>query len=224
MKRSFLFLILSLLTLSVKAQKTFDLKDYLPMSVGAEWQYKNLTTDGLSPIIVRVESKEKFQGKDVLKRTENNGDYRLQSFEREGLIIYQLYFVDGRFIEYEKPVLLIPAKMRLGETHKTEVNYKTLLNGKEQEKGIQTYETKIERIENVSTSLGTFKDCLLIRTTALRTASDGKQKGYELLEWHAKGIGAVRVVGELFWKNEKGETTRTFKINAELEKFSSKSK
>jgi len=204
--------------LTVCAQKSFALKDYFLNDVGDEWQYKNLAPDGLSPIITKVAATENFGGKTVLRRTENNGDYRLQTLDAKGLTVYRLYFVGDRFIEYDAPILLMPARLQLGETHKSAAKYKTTVGGETKETGTQTYETVAEKIEDADTPLGRFKNCLVVRTVALRVDASGSQKGYELVEWHAKGVGAVKVAGELFWKNKAGDVTRRFKINAELEK------
>jgi hypothetical protein len=216
-KKFFLSLLLMICVSQVVAQKTFKLKTYIPDNVGLEWQFKNNVKDGMSPIIVRNAEKVKFGEIETLKRTENNGDYRLQSITNRGLEIYQLYFVGNRFIEYEKPVLLMPSKLKIGEIYKTETSYKQLVNKDLKEQGTQSYEVKIERIEDAKTPWQTFKNCFVIKTIALRIDESGSQKGYALEEWYAKNAGAVKVIGTLFWKNSKGETTRTFRVDAELE-------
>ena len=221
MKLSLLIIILMISISQIVAQKTFKVKDYVPNKIGLEWQFKNNVKDGLSPIIVKNAQKMAFGNIETVQRTENNGDYRLQSITNRGLEIYQLYFVGNRVIEYEKPIVLMPSNLRIGETYKSENRYKTKINQELKEQGTQTYQVKIERIENAETPLQTFKNCLVIRTIALRIDESGSQKGYELEEWYAKNVGAVRVIGTLFWKNSKGETTKTFKVDAALEKFKS---
>lgn len=207
-------------SLEVAAQSKVKIKDYLPAAVGDGWQYKNLAPDGLSPILIKISGEQKFQNVTVYRRDENNGDYRLQKFDQAGLKIYQLFFVGERIIEYDKPVLLMPAVLRFGETHRSETAYQTFVKGELKETGKQTYEVTAEKFENIKTVFGECQNCLLLRTVALRTDASGAQKGYELREYHQKGVGAVKIAGELFWKNAQGATTRTFKIDAELEKFS----
>jgi hypothetical protein len=201
------------------AQKTFKLKAYIPNDIAFEWQFKNNVKDGMSPIVVKNAESSRFGDLPTTKRTENNGDYRLQQITKRGLEVYLLYFVGNRFIEYEKPVLLMPEKLKIGEVYKSETPYKTTVNGELKERGTQTYEVKVEQSEDAKTVLQTFTKCLVIRTIALRIDESGSQKGYELKEWYAKGIGTVKVVGKLFWKNKQGETTRIFQVDAELEKF-----
>lgn len=213
------FIIFALLTFSAVqtvAQKTFRLKDYMPQEVGLTWQFKNYVQDGLSPIVLK--NAKVTDGK--LRRDENNGDYRWQKLTEKGLEIYQLYFVGERVIDYEKTILLIPAKVKLGETYKSESFYTTRVKGELTERGKQTYEVRFEKIENAETPFRKFKNCLIFRTISLRIDESGTQKGYEIEEWYAKDFGAVKVIGTIFWKNSRGETTRSFQINAELENFS----
>ena len=217
MKFSILIIILMFCSSQTVDAKTFKTKNYIPNKLGIEWQFKNNVKDGLSPIIVKNSQKMMFGAIETVQRTENNGDYRLQSVTNRGLEIYRLYFVGNRFIEYEKPVVLMPNKLKIGELYKSETGYKTLINKELKEHGTQTYEVKPERTEDAETPLQTFKNCLVIRTIALRTDESGTQKGYELEEWYAKNVGAVKVIGTLFWKNTKGETTKTFKVDAVLE-------
>lgn len=208
------------LQLPAFSQSVFRLADYgFDCDAVCLRQYKNLAPDGVSPIVVSETSGYKFKGKKFSRRDENNGDYRLQRLDEKGLKIYQLYFVGDRVIEYQKPVLLVPATIKLGEVHRSETPYKTFVKGELKERGRQIYEVTAEKVEAVQTSTKDYENCLLIRIKALRIDEAGTQKGYELREWHEKGTGAVKITGELFWKNAKGETTRTFKIDAELESF-----
>ncbi len=198
--------------------KPFQLGEYLPQSVGGEWVYKNLAPDGLSPIVIRMPEKTTFRGRDVVKRTENNGDYRFQTFDRKnGLVVHHLYFIGDKTIDYEKPMTVFPATFKLGESHKAVAGYTYSEKGVEKDRGTQTYETSAVGVERAETPLGVFPECLVLRTVALRVDGAGTQKGYDLREWHAKGIGPVKIVGELYWKNKEGVTTRTFKIDAVLE-------
>lgn len=133
----------------------------------------------MSPIVVKNAETIEFAKFSATKLKENNGDYRLQNITKKGLEIYQLYFIGNRFIEYERSVLLMPNKLKIGEIYKSETRYKTLVNSELKEQGSQTYEVKVERIENVKTTLQTFRKCLVIHTVALRIDESGSQKGYE---------------------------------------------
>lgn len=201
------------------AQRSFRLDKYVSKNAGDEWQFKNNVKDGLSPIVVKTSQYVPFAGKRTIRRDENNGDYRLQTIDRNGLTIYRLYFVGDRFIDYESPIVLMPRQLKLGDVFKSESRYATRVKDEVTERGKQTYEVKIETVEHVKTPFRSFDDCLVVRTTALRVDDSGSQKGYELVEWLAKGVGAVKVKGELFWKDNKGKTTRVFKVDADLESF-----
>jgi ketosteroid isomerase-like protein len=206
-------------TSTIDAQPTYRFAEYFPSLTGDEWQFKNLAPDGLSPIVVKVSAERTHNRQAVFQRDENNGDYRLQSHTAgQGLLVHQLYFKGDRVINYEQPVLLIPETVRLGERHKSTVKYTYLVKGEAQERGTQTYDINVVGAGEAMTPLKHFKDCLLIRTTALRIDEAGTQKGYELNEWLVRGVGAVKVVGEIYWNDAKGQRTRTFKVNAALEK------
>ncbi len=148
-KSLYLSLLLMICGTQVVAQKTFKLKKYIPNEIGYEWQFKNNVKDGMSPIVVKNAETIEFAKVSATKRTENNGDHRLQNITKKGLEVYQLYFIGNRFIEYEKSVLLMPNKLKIGDVYKSETRYKTLVNSELKEQGSQTYEVKVERIEDV---------------------------------------------------------------------------
>jgi hypothetical protein len=220
MKKTLLFisLLFAFSSTAFSQRGGYNLKDYVPCNVGDEWRYKNLAQDGLSPIVIKVSSKQTWRGREVFQREENNGDYRLQFVDAKGLSVGQLFFVGNHVIEYERAARLMPLNLKLGETYRSEVFYNYKENGVIKDTGVQTYTVTVESIADVQTPLKLFTGCLVIRTKALRVdRSSGQQKGYDLKEWYAPNVGAVKVVGELYWKNAKGEMTRNFKVNAELE-------
>lgn len=47
-------------------------------------------------------------------------------------------------------------------------------------------------------------------TKASRIGGNKKEKEYELKEWYAPGVGAIKVQGPLFWNDENGDRSRTF--------------
>ena len=190
--------------------------DYFMSHVGDTWSYKNNVKDGMSPISISVSKKAEFAGKSVFQREENNGDHRLQTIDARGLSIHRLYFKGDRDIDYPAPMVLFPAIMKVGEKHHAEAPYTTTDKGQVSEKGTQTYDSVFEAIEGADTPAGRFADCAVIRTIALRATADGTQKGYNLREWHAKGVGPVKIVGELYWILP-GKPKRIFQIDATIE-------
>jgi|GEM_PF-1662227 len=197
----------------------YNLKDYAPSNVGDEWRYKNLVKDGLSPIVVKVSSKAEWRGRDVVRRDESDGNYRLQFIDAvKGLSIAQLTFDGDKIIEYEKEARLLPLRFQLGQIYRSEIFYTYKEKGAIKDTGIQSYTVTVEAIEDVQTPLKLFAGCLLIRTRALRVdRNSSEQNGYELKEWYAPNVGVVKIIGEIFRKNNKGETVETLKVNAELE-------
>ena len=190
--------------------------DYFMSHVGDTWSYKNNVKDGMSPISISVSKKAEFAGMSVFQREENNGDHRLQTIDAKGLLIHRLYFKGDRDIDYPAPMVLFPAIMKVGEKRLVIVPPELAYEGQVSEKGTQTYDSVLEAIETADTPLGRFADCAVIRTIALRTTADGTQKGYNLREWHAKGVGPVKIVGELYWILP-GKPKRIFQIDATIE-------
>jgi hypothetical protein len=156
-------------------------------------------------------------GRTVVQRDENNGDHRYQTVDAEGLHLYQLYFRGDVVVAYDRRVQLVPPQLAQGATHARDQRYRTLTKGAETERGRQTYRFTFERREPAETTLGTFTDCVVTRTEALRTDEAGAGKGYDLREWLAAGVGPVKVQGEIFWTDAQGNRTRTFKVDARLE-------
>ena len=216
MKCAFAVAAMLLVAPSLEAQ-TIKVMDYFPSNVGDSWSYKNNVKDGQSAILIHVSQKAEFSGLTVFQRDENNGDHRYQTVDgSKGLAIHHLYFKGDRTIDYPSPMVVFPAAMKLGDKHHAEGAYTTMDKGQVTEKGTQTYDTTFEAVEDTDTPLGVFKNCAVLRTRALRTTPDGAQKGYNLREWHAKGVGPVKVMGELSWVTP-GKPNRSFQVDAALQ-------
>ena len=65
------------------------------------------------------------------------------------------------------------------------------------------------------------KNLIILSFLMLTVSSAPAQKTFKLKNYLSNNIGAVKVRGEIFWKNPKGEITRTFKIDAKLESLGS---
>ena len=197
---------------------SFAIAEYFPSAVGDRWQFKNLAPDGLSPIITRVSKTASFRGVPVVQRDENNGDYRYQSVTADGgMVVHHLAFVGDRTIDYDAPCQLTPGRVSIGGRYHCATRYTARTKGVAGETGRQTYEVRIEGIDAVGTLLGSPRETLKMRTIALRTDDTGAQKGYELVEWLAVGVGAVKVQGDIYWNDAAGARLRTFKVDAVLE-------
>ncbi len=219
MKNKIILICLSILIVSISAsaQKTFNLEDYVISNAGDEWQYKNLIPDGPTPVVFGISKQLDFKGTSVVQRSEGNGDHRLQTLDNKGLKIYQLYFEGDMIIEYNKPVLLMPAKLKSGEVYRSKADYKYLVNSEVKENGTQTYQVKFVGTQDVTIGEKTFEGCLLLTTKSQRKDSSGATSGYLLREWYAKGIGVIKVLGTFNWNDPNGKPVKTSYLSAEIE-------
>jgi len=112
----------------------------------------------------------------------------------------------------------IPATLVKGDSYQSQTKYDYLEDNEIIDQGIQYYEVKVHGLEDLQMKNQTVEQCLVMTTKASRIGKSGKEKGYELKEWYAPGAGAIKVEGPLFWNDEKGNRSRTFQINAELER------
>jgi hypothetical protein len=202
---------------ATRAQDVLPTMRYFPSGVGDHWQYRNLVSDGESPLVLRVQEAT-WNGQRVAQRVESHGDFRYQTVTPDqGLVVHHLAFRGGPTIDYERPVTLLPPDMRVGDRYTSETPYVSREGDRVTAKGRQTYEVTIEAREEVETPAGLFSDALRTRTIALRTDEDGTQMGYEMVEWLAPDIGPVRVTGRLYWNDAGGRRTRLFRVDAVLE-------
>lgn len=203
-----------------------SLAPFLAIEAGHRWEYQNLAPDGLSPIRLANPEAVEADGELWVRREENNGDWRLQRHNAEGVVLRELYFRGGTTVRYAEPALLFPQSLAPGEGHESETAYSVTRRAQDGapeliEEGLQTYRVELVREHREAVPLGEF-DCLELRTVALRRShgelpeGEAAEKGYDLLECYAEGIGPVRVRGEIFWNGADGERLRTFAVDAAL--------
>ena len=132
-----------------------------------------------------------------------------QDFDSErGLLIHTSSSTDGELVEYERPVVLLPAHMNVGEIHTSQRRFALRVDGERRDVGAHYFEAELLGLE----PLEGYEDCLKIRRHALRMDYSGTQQGENVTEWYARGVGLVKAEGERFWKNADGKTTRTERV------------
>lgn len=192
--------------------------DYVMTVVGATWQYENIAKVGKSPIIMGIGSEVSFNGLQVFKREENNDDYRYQTIDENGVRVYQLYFKGDYLVTYPRPAQIFPVWVKPGNKMYDQVDYTfKKIDGEVVETGVQHYDVEVLQKEAVKVPVGDFPDVIAIRTKAERVSDTGALKGYDLIEWFARGVGAVKVEGEIYWVDSEG-VKKTMPVNAVLEK------
>jgi len=201
-----------------KHSSAIRIADYVMTTEGASWQYENIAGVGESPIVMGIGSEIEFNGHTVDRRDENNGDYRYQTIDDNGVRVYQLYFKGDYLVTYPRPAQIFPAWVKPGDKLYDRVPYTfKKIDGEVIETGVQHYDMEVLRKEVVQVPTGNYPDVIAIRTKAERVADTGERKGYDLIEWFARGVGAVKVQGEIYWV-DKEDNKKTMPIDAALEK------
>ena len=95
--------------------------------------------------------------------------------------------------------------MSVGEVHKSQRRFVLRVDGEKRQVGSHYFTAELLGAD----SLPGYDDCLKIRRSSLRIDYSGRQIGYDVVEWYARGVGQVRVKGKRFWKDAEGEVTRT---------------
>ena len=130
---------------------------------------------------------------------------RGETFDPEkGWLVHSASVENGTIV-YERPVVLLPPRMTVGEVHTSQRRFVLRVDGEKRQVGAHYFEAELLGTD----SLPGYDDCLKVRRSALRMDYSGRQLGYDVTEWYARGVGVVRVKGKRFWKNAEGEVTRS---------------
>jgi len=136
-----------------------------------------------------------------------------ETFDPEkGWLVHSVSAENG-IIVYERPVVLLPARMTVGDVHTSQRRFVFRVDGKKRQVGAHYFEAELLGIDSI---LG-HDDCLKVRRSALRMDYSGQQTGYDVTEWYARGVGIVRAQGKRFWKDADGEVTRSEPISGVVE-------
>ncbi len=122
-----------------------------------------------------------------------------------GLLVHEGTTEDGGRLVYERPVVVLPPVMTVGETHTSLRRFVLRRGGERAGVGSHYFEAELVGVE----TLEGHGECLKIRRHMLRMDFAGTQQGENVTEWYAASKGVVKRTGERFWKDAAGETTRT---------------
>lgn len=204
-------------TVAATAQDV-DMGPYLRGQPGDEWRYTDRAADRYDPVAIRIGAESGAGRGWSIRHDDLGGRTEWQTIDpQQGLLLHRVGFPDGRTLSYAGPVLLLPSRLRLGVPHQARVDYVVSRGADEVGRGVQQYEVEAETIEDLETPAGIFADTVRIRTRSLGTDRDGSAAGYELVEWLARDIGAVRIAGRFFWLDPQGRRTRLVRLDAVLQ-------
>ena len=182
------------------------LEPYLPLTP-ATFAYRTSADDVLTVEVLAVE----IEGAPAAVRMGSDRRRRIESFDaEEGLRVHRLGL--GRFggeLVYERPLLILPAKLTAGEIHSSQRRFARMTGGTKQDVGAHYVEAELLGIEELSISGEVFTECLRIRRHETRMDFNGGQEVYDATEWYAKGLGLVKAQGQRLEKNDEGEVLST---------------
>jgi hypothetical protein len=197
---------------------TVETLAYIAGSTGDVWRFHDVVAASRPRLTVRIAEEVAYRGATVQRREEGQGDYRYQTMDGEkGLRVFLLHEEGEGDIELERPTVMVPARMTLGAKHRSQSRYLRSVGGARRDVGLLTYEVELEAIETVVTGAGEFRDCLRIRTSALRMDYSGSQAGREVHVWYARGVGPVKIQGDLFFRDVEGRVIRSSQLDLELD-------
>ena len=125
-----------------------------------------------------------------------------------GLLLRESALPDGGTLHYERPVVLLPVTMTIGELHTSQRRFVLRVDGEKRDVGAHYFEAELLGVE----AWEDYEDCLKIRRHMLRMDYSGTEYGEDVIEWYARGIGLVKAEGERFWRDAAGHKTRTERI------------
>jgi hypothetical protein len=181
------------------------LEAYLPLAP-ATLLYRSPTDDFLTIEVLAVE----IEGAPAAVRMGSDRRRRVESFDaEEGLRVHRLVLGRSGEIVYERPLPILPARMKTGEVHSSQRRFARMRGRTKEDVGAHYVEAELLAIEELSTTGEVLADCLRIRRHETRMDFSGGQEVYDATEWYAKGRGLVKVQGQRLEKNDEGEVLST---------------
>jgi len=177
------------------------LEPYLPLSP-ATLLYRTPAEDVLTVEVLAVQ----IEGAPAAVRMGSDRRRRVESFDaEEGLLVHRLGLGRSGELVYERPLAILPAKLKTGEVHSSQRRFAKMSGGSKLDVGAHYVEAELLEVETLEVGGDTFTECLRIRRHETRMDFSGGQEVYDATEWYAKGVGLVKAKGERLVKNEDGE-------------------
>jgi hypothetical protein len=177
------------------------LEPYLPLTP-ATLLYRSPAEDVLTVEVLAVE----IEGAPAAVRMGSDRRRRIESYSaEEGLLVHRLGLGRSGEIVYERPLVLLPAKMRSGEVHSSQRRFARMRGGSKEDVGAHYVEAELLGLEELTIGSEVFADCVRIRRHETRMDFGGGQEVYDATEWYARGVGLVKVQGETLEKDPEGE-------------------
>jgi hypothetical protein len=181
------------------------LEPYLPLAP-ATLLYRSPTDEILTVEVLPVQ----IEGAPAAVRMGSDRRRRVESrHPEEGLLIHRLVLGRSGELVYERPLAILPARLKTGELHSSQRRFARMLGGTKIDVGAHYAEAELLGVEDLTLGSEVHRECLRIRRHETRMDYGGEQEVYDATEWYAPGIGLVKVQGERTEKGEEGEILST---------------
>jgi hypothetical protein len=216
-RRPIIFWALGLLPTFAAGQRAFHLTDYLCSQAGDTLQLRYAQPQRLTdqPMVLTFDT---LPGglRQRLLAGQPSQTYRLDSLQ--GWMLVSLGNAQGRQLVLDEPLRLAPPVVALGEAYAAQGTYVLHEQGRPVGKGAIACQVLVQGNSASRTFLRNFDDCLVLLTAIEWRLPDGTTAGFELKEWHARGLGLVKVSGKEFRKSKTGALLSTEHLAAILER------
>ncbi len=170
----------------------FDVKAYFPTEIGNTWIWDG-ERRGFSVRTVTGSRGEGGREEITIEARTKSGDVEFWDemvLENGRIHRAAIRFPVGTSIEYSPAVLWAPFSGKVGESETVEVSERT--GGPEP----RVYFRRVTIVERrpVGTVLGTFADCIIVRTEELASA-DAEKPSATMEVWYARDVGPIRFRG-----------------------------
>jgi len=165
--------------------------------------YRSPADDFLTVEVLTVQ----VEGAPAAVRMGSDRRRRVESFDtEEGLRVHRqgLGRLGGELV-YERPLVILPARMKQGEIHSSQRRFARMRGGSKEDVGAHYVEAEMLGVEEMTLGGETRSECLRIRRHETRMDFSGGQGVYDATEWYARGVGLVKVQGERVEKSDEGE-------------------
>jgi hypothetical protein len=177
------------------------LEPYVPLTP-ATFAYRSHTDDVLTVEVLAVE----VDGAPAAVRMGSDRRRRIESFDAEqGLLVHRLGLGRSGELIYERPLVILPARMKPGEVHSSQRRFARMAGGSKLDVGAHYVEAELLGVEELTIGSEAFSECLRVRRHETRMDFNGGQEVYDATEWYAKGVGLVKGRGERLEKNDDGD-------------------
>jgi hypothetical protein len=176
-------------TVAPTGTEIYNITEYFPLEEGDTWTYREEDEELTTKIISGTEN---INGVIAKRMLDEDGDYTLWT-NTDGIKWYKEFDADDiqdcgwEQINFNPPIGASGSSVTVGSIFSsTTIMIRTDCTGYSTTESI-SYESRIEGIEDVTVSAGTFEDCIKIK---INLTSDFQNA--EITIWLAKGLGQIK--------------------------------